>query len=79
MLYRKWGSNNDEVIKYTSSINSDKEIFQEVKLVMKAHVIELYLDKIINKEISKKILDAIIILMNYQKDMKIFMKPWKIL
>lgn len=59
MLYRKWGSNNDEVIKYTSSINSDKEIFQEVKLVMKAHVIELYLDKIINKEISKKILDAI--------------------
>ncbi len=59
MLYRKWGSKNDEVIKYTSSIDSDKEIFQEVKLVMKAHVIELYLDKIIDKKISKKILNAI--------------------
>lgn len=59
MLYRKWGSKEDDVIKYTSSINSDKEILQQVKLVMKAHVIELYFQKIIGKEECRKILSAI--------------------
>lgn len=59
MLYRKWGSKEDEVIKYTSSIESDKEILDEVKLVMKAHVIELYLQNIISKKDCSEILSAI--------------------
>jgi len=42
MLYRKWGSEKDEVVNYTSSIDSDKEIMEEVKLTMKAHIISLY-------------------------------------
>ncbi|QGA54613.1 argininosuccinate lyase [Sulfolobus sp. E5-1-F] len=56
MLYRKWGSEKDEVVSYTSSIDSDKEIIEEVKLTMKAHVISLYLSGYIKKETAKKIL-----------------------
>ncbi len=59
MLYRKWGSSGDEVISFTSSVEFDREIIDEVKLTMKAHVIELYLDKIISKEIAGKIISAI--------------------
>ncbi|AWR97551.1 argininosuccinate lyase [Acidianus sulfidivorans JP7] len=59
MLYRKWGNKEDEVITYTSSIDSDNAILKEVKLTMKAHVIELYLQKIISKEDCSKILNAI--------------------
>ncbi|BDC19613.1 argininosuccinate lyase [Acidianus sp. HS-5] len=59
MLYRKWGSSGDEVISFTSSVEFDNEIINEVKLTMKAHVIELYLDKIINKETAGKIISAI--------------------
>lgn len=59
MLYRKWGAKEDEVIKYTSSTESDKEIIEEVKLVMKAHVIELYLQNVISQDHCKKILTAI--------------------
>jgi argininosuccinate lyase len=59
MLYRKWGSLEDEVVSFTSSVDSDKEIIEEVKLTMKAHVIELYLNKIISKEIAGKIISAI--------------------
>ncbi|BFH74532.1 argininosuccinate lyase [Sulfurisphaera javensis] len=59
VLYRKWGSEKDYVSTYTSSIESDKEILEEVKLVMKAHVIELYLSGYLNKEIAGKIISAI--------------------
>lgn len=44
---------------YTSSIDTDVEILNEVKLVMKAHVIELYLSGYIKKEVAQKILGAI--------------------
>ena len=59
LLYRKWGSEKDFVITYTSSKDSDKEIVDEVKTVMKAHVIELYLSGYIKKETAKKIIQAI--------------------
>ncbi|MEM4001808.1 MAG: argininosuccinate lyase, partial [Saccharolobus sp.] len=59
MLYRKWGSEKDEVVNYTSSIDSDKEIIEEVKLTMKAHVISLYLSGYIKKEAAKKMLAAL--------------------
>ncbi|MFP3260181.1 MAG: argininosuccinate lyase [Sulfolobus sp.] len=59
MLYRKWGSEKDFVVSYTSSAEDDKTIIEEVKLVMKAHVIELYLSGYINEIIAKKILQAI--------------------
>jgi len=59
VLYRKWGSEKDFVSTYTSSIDSDKEIIEEVKLVMKAHVIELYLSGYIKKESASKILETI--------------------
>ncbi|PVU78067.1 argininosuccinate lyase [Sulfolobus islandicus] len=59
MLYRKWGSEKDEVVNYTSSIDSDKEIMEEVKLTMKAHIISLYLSGYIKKETTKKILAAL--------------------
>ncbi|EZQ04852.1 MULTISPECIES: argininosuccinate lyase [Acidianus] len=59
MLYRKWGSSEDEVVKYTSSVLSDKEIMDEVKLTMKVHVIELYLDKVISKETCKNVISVI--------------------
>ena len=59
VLYRKWGSEKDFVSTYTSSIESDKEIIEEVKLVMKAHVIELYLSGYLKKETTTKILNAI--------------------
>ncbi|BCU71405.1 argininosuccinate lyase [Stygiolobus caldivivus] len=59
MLYRKWGSEKDYVVTYTSSNESDREIFEEVKTVMKAHVIELYLSGYIKKDVAKKILQAI--------------------
>ncbi|MEM0067844.1 MAG: argininosuccinate lyase, partial [Saccharolobus sp.] len=59
MLYRNWGSHNDEAVSFTSSIDSDRLIIDEVKITMKAHVITLYLGKYINKETAKKILAAL--------------------
>ena len=59
MLYRNWGSHNDEAVSFTSSIDSDRLIIDEVKITMKAHVITLYLGKYINKETAKKILSAL--------------------
>lgn len=59
MLYRKWGTDKDFVVSYTSSNESDREIIEEVKTVMKAHVIELYLSGYIKKDTAKKILQAI--------------------
>jgi argininosuccinate lyase (EC 4.3.2.1) len=43
MLYRKWGTEKDPVLWYTSSYQDDTEILEQVKLVMKAHVVELFL------------------------------------
>ncbi|MBB5252324.1 argininosuccinate lyase [Sulfurisphaera ohwakuensis] len=59
VLYRRWGTEKDFVSTYTSSIDSDKEIVEEVKVVMKAHVIELYLSGYIAKDTAKRILLAI--------------------
>jgi argininosuccinate lyase (EC 4.3.2.1) len=59
VLYRKWGTDKDFVVSYTSSNESDREIIEEVKTVMKAHVIELYLSGYIKKDTAKKILQAI--------------------
>ncbi|AKA73976.1 argininosuccinate lyase [Saccharolobus solfataricus] len=59
MLYRKWGSEKDEVVNYTSSVDSDREIIEEVKLTMKAHVISLYLTGYLGKETARKILVAL--------------------
>ncbi|ARM76256.1 argininosuccinate lyase [Acidianus manzaensis] len=59
MLYRKWGNKEDEVVTFTSSIDTDNYILNEVKLTMKAHVIELYLQKIINRDYCSKVLNAI--------------------
>ncbi|AHC51833.1 argininosuccinate lyase [Sulfolobus acidocaldarius SUSAZ] len=59
MLYRRWGSDKDFVISYTSSSESDKEIVEEVKLTLKAHSIELYLSNYISKDTAKKIIRTI--------------------
>lgn len=59
MLYRSWGSQKDEVINFTSSLDSDRFIIDEVKLTMKAHIISLYLSGYINKEVAKKLLIAL--------------------
>ncbi|MEM1626008.1 MAG: argininosuccinate lyase [Sulfolobaceae archaeon] len=59
MIYRKWGSNKDFVIKYTSSLDSDKYIIEEVKLVMKVHVIELFLSKYIDENVASSIIKSI--------------------
>ncbi len=59
MLYRKWGSKDDAVIKYTSSLDSDRAIVEQVKQVMEAHVVELYLDGVISKKAARNILLAI--------------------
>ncbi|MCI2414355.1 MAG: argininosuccinate lyase [Candidatus Aramenus sp.] len=59
MLYRKWGSKEDAVIKYTSSVDSDHAILEQVKEVMEAHVVELYLDGVISKKTARDILFAV--------------------
>lgn len=59
MLYRTWGSSKDEVYNYTSSMDSDVYIEDEVKLTLMAHVIELQQSGYINKEIACKILTKI--------------------
>ncbi|MEL9969581.1 MAG: argininosuccinate lyase [Metallosphaera sp.] len=56
MLYRKWGSKEDKVVKYTSSIKDDLRIVEQVKKVMKAHVIELFLSGKVTKEEANKLL-----------------------
>ncbi|TRM75563.1 argininosuccinate lyase [Sulfolobus sp. B1] len=59
MLYRSWGSSKDEVLSFTSSIDSDNFILEEVKLTMKAHIINLYLNGYISKITTKKLLIAL--------------------
>ncbi|WP_338600434.1 argininosuccinate lyase [Sulfolobus tengchongensis] len=59
MLYRSWGTNKDEVINYTSSIDTDNAILEEVKMTMKAHIISLYLGGYITKEIAKRLLSSL--------------------
>ncbi|MCQ4345712.1 MAG: lyase family protein, partial [Sulfolobaceae archaeon] len=57
MLYRDWKA--EEAVKYTSSIAWDKEILDQVKLVLKAHVIELYLSGYVSRETAAKLVRAI--------------------
>ncbi|WP_174629756.1 argininosuccinate lyase [Metallosphaera tengchongensis] len=59
MLYRKWGSKEDPVVYYTSSSLQDQKILNEVKEVMKAHIIELFLSNYISKEDAKKLLQGV--------------------
>jgi argininosuccinate lyase len=57
VLYRDWKA--EEAVKYTSSIAWDKEILDQVKLVLKAHVIELYLSGYVSRETAAKLVRAI--------------------
>ena len=57
MLYRDWKA--DDVVKYTSSIETDREILDAVKLVMKAHVVELYLSGYISRELARRIVQSV--------------------
>ncbi len=59
MLYRSWGSNKDEVYSYTSSMDTDIYIEDEVKLTMIAHIIALKNSNYINEELECKLLRAI--------------------
>jgi len=60
MVYRKWDKiEKDFVIKYTSSLEEDKNILEEVKLTMKVHVIELYLSRYIDSNTASLLLKYI--------------------
>lgn len=59
MLYRKWGTEKDPVVWYTSSSKEDVKILEQVKLVMKAHIIELFLSGHITRDDCKKLLQGI--------------------
>jgi argininosuccinate lyase len=57
VLYRDWKA--DEVVKYTSSTEQDREILEEVKLTLKAHVVELYLSGYISRETASRLIRSI--------------------
>jgi len=59
MLYRKWGTEKDPVLWYTSSYQDDTEILEQVKLVMKAHVVELFLSGYISREACRILIQGI--------------------
>ncbi len=59
MLYRSWGSSKDEASKYTNSLGEDVEIMEQVKTTMKAHVISLFLSKVIDKPTARDLIRAI--------------------
>lgn len=59
MKYRSWGKEEDPVIGFTSSLEDDWHIWNEVVLVMKAHVIELYLSGNISRTDASEILQQL--------------------